>query len=66
VRLEGLGHLKKSNDLIGNRTRELPTHSIVPQATTLARAPNAVKYNSQILKRDYNIKVDLLVKITAY
>jgi hypothetical protein len=30
VRLEGLGKLKKCNDLIENRTRGLPTYSIVP------------------------------------
>jgi hypothetical protein len=29
--LEGLGQLKKSNDLIGNRTSDLPACSIVPQ-----------------------------------
>jgi hypothetical protein len=40
VRLEGLGQLKKYNDLIGNRTRDLPTCSIVPQQTTLLRAPH--------------------------
>jgi hypothetical protein len=41
VRLEGLGKLKKkSNDLIGNRPRDLPAYSIVPQPTTLPRAPN--------------------------
>jgi hypothetical protein len=28
VRLEGLGQLNKSNDLIGNRTRDLPTLSV--------------------------------------
>jgi hypothetical protein len=39
VRLEGLGELKKSNDLIGTRTRILPTCSIVPHPTTLSRAP---------------------------
>jgi hypothetical protein len=39
VRLEGLGQLKKSNDLIGNRTRNLPACSIVPQPTTLPRTP---------------------------
>jgi hypothetical protein len=37
VRLEGLGQLKTSNGLIGNRTRELPACSIVPQPTTLPR-----------------------------
>jgi hypothetical protein len=35
VRLEGLGKFKKSNDLIGTRTRDLPACSIVSQPTTL-------------------------------
>jgi hypothetical protein len=35
VRLEGLGQFKKSSELIGNRTRDLPTCSIVPQPTAL-------------------------------
>jgi hypothetical protein len=35
VRLEGLGKLKKSNDLIGNRIRDLPPCSIVPQPITI-------------------------------
>jgi hypothetical protein len=39
VLLEGLGKLKNPNDLIGNRTRDLPACSIVPQQTTLPRAP---------------------------
>jgi hypothetical protein len=39
VRLEGLGHLKKPDDLIGNRTRDLTACSIVPIQTTLPRAP---------------------------
>jgi hypothetical protein len=39
VRLEGLGQLKTSSDLIGNGTRDLPACSIVPQPTTLLRAP---------------------------
>jgi hypothetical protein len=34
VRLEGLGKLKKSNNFIGNWTRDLPACSIVPQPTT--------------------------------
>jgi hypothetical protein len=37
VRLEGLGKLKESNDIIGNRTRDLPACSIVSQSTTLPR-----------------------------
>jgi hypothetical protein len=39
VRLEGLGKLKKSNYLIRIRTRHLPACSVVPQPTTLPRAP---------------------------
>jgi hypothetical protein len=38
VRLDGLGQLKKIH-LIGTRTRDLPVCSIVPQPTTLPRAP---------------------------
>jgi hypothetical protein len=34
VRLQGLGKSKNSNDLIGNRARNLPACSIVPQPTT--------------------------------
>jgi hypothetical protein len=33
VRLERLGQLKKSRDLVGNVSLELPTYSIVPQPT---------------------------------
>jgi hypothetical protein len=32
--------MEQSNDLIGNRARDLPACSIVPQPTTLPRAPN--------------------------
>jgi hypothetical protein len=42
VPLKGLGRLKKSNDLTGIRTRNLPACSIVPQPTTLPRAPSLV------------------------
>jgi hypothetical protein len=37
VRLERLGKLKRFSDLIGNRTRDRPACSIVPQQTTLPR-----------------------------
>jgi hypothetical protein len=40
VRLEGLGKLKKKIHLIGTRTRDLPACTIVPQPTTLPRAPS--------------------------
>jgi hypothetical protein len=39
LRLEGLGQLKKKIHLIGTRTRDFPVCSIVPQPTTLPRAP---------------------------
>jgi hypothetical protein len=35
LRLEGLGKIKRSNDLIRTRTRDFPCCSIVPQPTTL-------------------------------
>jgi hypothetical protein len=38
VQLEGFMSIEKSNDLIGNRTRDLPACSIVPQPTTLPLA----------------------------
>jgi hypothetical protein len=38
VRMEGLGKLKKIH-LIGIRSRDLPACNIVPQPTTLPRAP---------------------------
>jgi hypothetical protein len=38
VRLEGLATLKRTH-LIGARSRDLPAFSIVPQPTTLPRAP---------------------------
>jgi hypothetical protein len=34
-----ISSIEKSNDLIGNRTRDLPACSVVPQPTTLQRAP---------------------------
>jgi hypothetical protein len=37
--LEGLGKLKKYNDLIWNWTRDIPAYIIVPQPTTVQRAP---------------------------
>jgi hypothetical protein len=38
VRLEGLDKLKKSNDLIENRNRDLSACSIMPEPTALPRA----------------------------
>jgi hypothetical protein len=39
LRLDGLRQLKKSNDLIGNRTCDLPASSVVSQPIRLPRAP---------------------------
>jgi hypothetical protein len=39
LHLEGLGQLKKSNDLMGNKTCDLLAWSTVPQPTTLPRDP---------------------------
>jgi hypothetical protein len=39
VQLEGLGQMKESCDIIRNRTHNPPACSIVPQPTTLPRAP---------------------------
>jgi hypothetical protein len=47
LRMEGLGQLKNSNDLIWNRTRDLPACSIVPQL----RAPQPVRNNSKQMKK---------------
>jgi hypothetical protein len=40
LQLEELGKLKKFNDLIGIRTLNFPACNIVPQPTTLMRAPS--------------------------
>jgi hypothetical protein len=52
VRLEGLGQLKQTNDLIGNGNRDLPACSIVPQKTTLPRAPWQFVLRKKITGRD--------------
>jgi hypothetical protein len=47
-RLEGLAKLKKCNDLIGTRTRDRPACSVVPQPSTLPRAPGCAKYRVEV------------------
>jgi hypothetical protein len=44
VRLEGLGKLKTKSTSFGTRTGDLPACSIVPQPTTLPRAPLPLKH----------------------
>jgi len=41
--------MENSNDTIGNRTRELPTCSAVPQPTAPPRAPTEKKYEEKIM-----------------
>jgi hypothetical protein len=50
-RLEGLGQVKKSNDLIGNQTRDLPACSIVSQLTTLLRVPIGIVHSKEITRK---------------
>jgi hypothetical protein len=50
VRLEGLDQLKKFNNLIWNRTRDLTACRIVPQSNMPPRAPWKTKHSGQ--KRD--------------
>jgi hypothetical protein len=44
--------IEKSNDLIGNRTCDLPTCSIVPQQTTLPRTHNVFRYKIKFNSTD--------------
>jgi hypothetical protein len=41
---ERIRSIEKSNDLMGNRTRDLPACNIVPQPTTLPPAPAYSRY----------------------
>ena len=45
--------MKNFNDNIGNRTRDLPTCSVVPKPTAL---PRASVYQSTIGKHAYRVK----------
>ena len=47
VRPEGFCQWKKSIDTIGNRTRDLPACSVVPQPTAAPRVPLTKMYNRQ-------------------
>jgi hypothetical protein len=50
--------IEKSNDLIGNRTRDLPACGIVPQPTTLPRAPHVIYMDCIILQNIYWVATD--------
>jgi hypothetical protein len=55
-RPEGLCHWKNSNDIIGNRTRDLPACSAVPQPTAPPRVP-CVCVNNEIFKVNRKLQV---------
>jgi hypothetical protein len=57
LRLEGLDKLKIH--LIGIRSRDLPACSIVPQPTTLPRAPDVYR-GVHLFKNGYQLRTNLL------
>jgi hypothetical protein len=59
VRLE-VTSIEKSNDLIENRSRDLPAYSIVPQPTTLPRAPCKYVRGFTLLNSFFLLKVLLI------
>jgi hypothetical protein len=59
-RLTGWVRLEKSNELIGNQTRDLPASSIVPQPTALLHVPRstaAEKIFAKIYVRTFRLNV---------
>jgi hypothetical protein len=61
MRPEGLFQMKNFSDIIGNRTRDLPSCRAVPQPTALPRDPPEHKYtikftNVNVLKRLDSVK----------
>jgi hypothetical protein len=53
LRLEGLGKLRKFDDLIRNRTNDLQACNTAPQPTTLPRATYVVLHGTIIQKRTF-------------
>jgi len=53
VRPEGLGQWKKSNDTVGNQTRDLPACNAVPQPTAPPRAPQCPVPSAFISVKNY-------------
>ena len=61
--------MKNSNDTNGNRTRDLPTCSAVPQPTALRRAPIPPvlsEFISMDRQTDWHEEVDLLKPKTYF
>jgi hypothetical protein len=61
VRLVGLDQLKKSNNLIGNRTRDLLARSIVPRPTTLSRGPILALIHLKIARGPYFMRFSVSI-----
>jgi len=49
--------MKNSSDTIGNRTRDLPTCSAVPQPTALPRAPSSTHLDVLYVTENYFIQL---------
>jgi len=64
---EGIMSMKNSNDTIGNRTRDLPACSAVPQPTALPRAPILPYIHSENTKRvsSLGLRIILLTSETV-
>jgi hypothetical protein len=62
VRLEGFDKLKTLNDLIGNRTSDLPACSIEPQPSTVSHAPCDLYSESISQSRKHNALQYTLLK----
>jgi hypothetical protein len=66
VRMEGVGKLKIIR-LVGTRTRDIPTCSIVPQPTTLPRAPwETAVLPSSALNWSLDLQVNHLLLLYQY
>jgi hypothetical protein len=63
VGLEGLGQLKKSNDIIGNRTRDLSACSIVPQLRYRVPQYNTYTRHNLIVSFYFSTFVEKLQKV---
>jgi hypothetical protein len=55
--------IEKSNDLIGNRTRDLPACSVVPQPSTLPRAPALYSAQTNWARSGIAITLALILRI---
>jgi len=59
--------MKKSNDIIGSRTRDLPACSAVPQPTAPPRAPTGKNFKTKSHKPETSdIKIPEVYSILIY